>query len=328
MAFADDWDHWARSFPARIARSWRDFLEAIFALAETVVYVPDTVTLNTGSNTAGDVDSVKIMNDSDTYDVDEVTGVPGFDIEFTFSDVVDFTRIWLHVLYNGSTSHVVNVQLYNYDTTSWDTITSFTDQTVMTWIDRLVTDDTDYIDSGAVKLRLYHVTSGNAAHDISVDYVAIAKAGYSASSDLDYDDISTNDSSTDVTGAELEELTDGSETTLHSHPPTQAAVVPHYSAGSGDWNVLCHGTFYVYVNGTVKVTAFDLVRSVQGGAASPTYTFYVRKAGDSFGAGSSDPKDEYVTYTSSDAGANAVEVKVSDGTTTSTETVVQIVVTN
>lgn len=33
----------------------------------------------------------------------------------------------------------------------------------------------------------------------------------------DYTEISTNDSNTDVTGAELEELTDGSETTLHSH---------------------------------------------------------------------------------------------------------------
>jgi len=33
----------------------------------------------------------------------------------------------------------------------------------------------------------------------------------------DYDDISNNDGATDVTGAELEELSDGSETTLHSH---------------------------------------------------------------------------------------------------------------
>lgn len=36
-------------------------------------------------------------------------------------------------------------------------------------------------------------------------------------SDADYTDISANDAATDVTGAELEELTDGSETTLHSH---------------------------------------------------------------------------------------------------------------
>jgi len=40
----------------------------------------------------------------------------------------------------------------------------------------------------------------------------------------DYSDISTNDAATDVTGAELEELTDGSTTTLHYHDLT---IVTH-----------------------------------------------------------------------------------------------------
>ena len=35
MAFADDWDHWARSFPARVARGWRDFLDDLATLAAT-----------------------------------------------------------------------------------------------------------------------------------------------------------------------------------------------------------------------------------------------------------------------------------------------------
>jgi hypothetical protein len=39
-------------------------------------------------------------------------------------------------------------------------------------------------------------------------------------SDADYADISANDAATDVTGAELEELTDGSSTTLHTHADT------------------------------------------------------------------------------------------------------------
>lgn len=38
--------------------------------------------------------------------------------------------------------------------------------------------------------------------------------------DIDYDDISGNDAATDITGAELEELSDGSETTLHDHDVT------------------------------------------------------------------------------------------------------------
>lgn len=40
--------------------------------------------------------------------------------------------------------------------------------------------------------------------------------------DIDYTDVSGNDENTDVTGAELEELTDGSETTLHSHAGAQS----------------------------------------------------------------------------------------------------------
>lgn len=36
---------------------------------------------------------------------------------------------------------------------------------------------------------------------------------------IDYDFVSGNDAATDVSGAELEELTNGSVTTLHSHPP-------------------------------------------------------------------------------------------------------------
>jgi len=42
-------------------------------------------------------------------------------------------------------------------------------------------------------------------------------------SDVDYSFVTANDAATDVTAAELEELTDGSETTLHSHAAGGAA---------------------------------------------------------------------------------------------------------
>jgi hypothetical protein len=110
----------------------------------------------------------------------------------------------------------------------------------------------------------------------------------------------------------------------------EAAVVPHYSPGSGDWNVIAHLTFSCFPNGTVKISAFDLVRSVQGGAASPTYTFYIRKDGAAYGAGHSNPKDEYVTFSSPEVSpeTNLVYVKVSDGTTTSTETEIAVVLSS
>jgi len=177
MSFADDWDHWANSFPPRVARGWRDFLDAIETLVREVVYTPAKVDLATGSLTGGDIDSVQAMNDGDTYDVDEVTGVPGFAMTFTFSGITTFDRIFLYLKYNGSSTHFVYVQLYNYTTTSWDTQLEFSDHSVFELFNIEVYDDTDYIDSGAALVRLYHVTTGNAAHDISIDYVALARAG-------------------------------------------------------------------------------------------------------------------------------------------------------
>ncbi len=49
----------------------------------------------------------------------------------------------------------------------------------------------------------------------------------------DHADISANDAATDVTGAELEELTDASETTLHSHAVTIAGATDYVT---GNYN--------------------------------------------------------------------------------------------
>jgi predicted GH43/DUF377 family glycosyl hydrolase len=71
-------------------------------------------------------------------------------------------------------------------------------------------------------------------------------ASYFMLSTADYDDISANDADTDVTGAELEELTDGSETALHSHAS---------SGGSGSGGNHLHGLARWLSSGG---TTFDL----------------------------------------------------------------------
>ena len=147
-----------------------------------VVYTPDSLTLNTGNYEAGDVDSVKTLSDGNTYDVSEVNGVPGFDIEFDFSAVESFSRIWIHVLYDGSGAHIVNVDMWNYDSVDWDTLTTFTLSGDLQFID-LPVDDTNRLSSGDAIVRLHHITSGNPSHDIFVEYVALAKAGFGSSNE-------------------------------------------------------------------------------------------------------------------------------------------------
>jgi hypothetical protein len=95
--------------------------------------------------------------------------------------------------------------------------------------------------------------------------------------------------------------------------------LPHYSKGSGDFNVIAVYNPIVKVNGTVKVSCKDMILSLQGGVASPSYTFYISKTTGTYGAGNSNPSDEYVTFTVADAGIQNIFIKVSDGTTTTTE---------
>lgn len=150
---------------------------------QEVAYTPDSLTLNTGTNTGGNVASVQTLGDADTYDIDEVNGVPGFDVEFDFSGVESFSRLWVHTHYNGGAGHTVQVRLWNYDTPGWDVITTFTDQAGLEFINFIVSDTNRIDGSGNARLSIYHSSSGSPAHDIQIDYVAIAKAGFGSSDD-------------------------------------------------------------------------------------------------------------------------------------------------
>lgn len=85
------------------------------------------------------------------------------------------------------------------------------------WEDLILRDTRANQPAAGINGRLYFVTdelvwerdNGSSWDDVS--------ALIGLPEDADYSDISANDASTDVTGAELEELTDGSETELHSH---------------------------------------------------------------------------------------------------------------
>lgn len=104
--------------------------------------------------------------------------------------------------------------------------------------------------------------------------------------------------------------------------------LPHYSKGSGSFNAVAYSGLALAANGTAKVSARDILVSLQGGVSSPSYTFYLSKTGDpsGWGSGNSTPSDEYVTYTSGDAGINVLYWKVSDGTTELAQATIAITV--
>lgn len=157
-------------------------LEEVMDKVTPVTYTANSIATPTGTVDLGDVDSTKVINDADTYDVSEVTGSPGWDIRLTYTGITaghEPNKIQLHLSYNGSAGHVVNFELFNYtgtpqfDVIAADAIVEAGGTLIFYSID-ITGEITDYVNgSGEAILRLNHTSNGNINHDVSVDYAVL-----------------------------------------------------------------------------------------------------------------------------------------------------------
>jgi len=146
------------------------------AVLITEFLTPTSINKVTGGTATGTVTDVQTWNDGSFYTVREATGTPGFDIRFTIPNVEHFERISTNLYYSGTlTNHRVELQIYNVDLSTWQTIYQLPIRNYFNLRDiHFPGDVTDYIDgSDNVLLRLYHVTAGNTSHYIYTDYIAI-----------------------------------------------------------------------------------------------------------------------------------------------------------
>ena len=140
----------------------------------TIVYPATTLNVVTSDGVTGDVDSVAVAADADILQVEEKTGVPGFDIQFAFAGVASFNNILLYSKYTGGAGHTVKLQLWNPALGSWMEVDEFTNETTFQLHNIPILNGSSYVDSdGEVELRLYHPAAGNATHYIEIDYVVL-----------------------------------------------------------------------------------------------------------------------------------------------------------
>jgi hypothetical protein len=112
--------------------------------------------------------------------IDEVSGVPGFDFRFTFIGVTSFDRVRGHVWYDANflTAHSVAVQIWNYVQGQWVALTSIQRTNDFIAFDvAKANHPIDPANGGTVIIRFYHAASGNTSHDFYVDYLALIKGG-------------------------------------------------------------------------------------------------------------------------------------------------------
>lgn len=144
-------------------------------------YTANSVTLSVGSSSSAVAD-LQSDNDGNVYHVDEVAGTPGLTLIVDFTSVTGFNWVKILATYDGTATHALDLEVYNWTTASWDIFDAIQTGTSNTGTifgnhDFFIPDDANYIGTGGsagqVRIRFNHPMAGNASHDLDIDVVAL-----------------------------------------------------------------------------------------------------------------------------------------------------------
>jgi hypothetical protein len=163
----------------------------------TAYYNASTVQAIVGT-TAGSIEDIQTYNDI-SYNVSEVNSNPGFDFRVNFTGVSNFNQIILRFNTLNVASESINVQLWDYTTSTWEgyaTLTAVTGYNVKTIG---VYDNSSHASGGIVQMRFFLNSMGANTHKFEFDWVAIAN-GFSTPSGAEIDPLSIHkDGTTQLT---------------------------------------------------------------------------------------------------------------------------------
>ena len=136
---------------------------------------PDSITVNTGGIPVGDVTDIQTLLDGNTYNLPEVAGVPGYDLEICFRRIINIKGFVFRAYYSPNNSaHLVTFDMYNYDTVTWDSFMQVPPANGYNYRYIEIPNGSYYFNNrGDARMRFYHISSGNSAHDLYIDYAAI-----------------------------------------------------------------------------------------------------------------------------------------------------------
>ena len=149
------------------------------SLDKTLKYLTSVATA--GSATVGVESSgtyaSTAADDNTNWEIDEVAATPGITLTMDFTAPVlgqSKTQLIISGYYDGNAGHTVNVDAYDYITTSYDNLGTLPDavaETIYTF-----TLDVDHMDTdGSIKIRINHTSAGNPTHVLHLDHVYIQK---------------------------------------------------------------------------------------------------------------------------------------------------------
>lgn len=147
---------------------------------KSVTYQPTAGVAVTGNVTVGTFADAMVRGGT-VWTIQEVSGVPGYNVQLTFSSVANFNEIRAYMRYQGGGTHLcqIELQVAPWGPTDFVTLTSFNSQNGLTDVVVLVDNAATYIQpDGTVTVRFYHPITGNTGgtHFLYLDMVNLIMA--------------------------------------------------------------------------------------------------------------------------------------------------------
>lgn len=141
---------------------------------ESISYIADSIALTNGVYVSGSLSDIQTFNDGNSYSITDGTHAgPAWIVTVGFVGVVKFNRVVMNINYTTNSGHTIYIQVYNYLTSTWDNVGSYTGLAGYYQFALEVLNSVNYILAGVATVRLYHSNTGNAAHATQIDYIAI-----------------------------------------------------------------------------------------------------------------------------------------------------------
>ncbi len=149
---------------------------ASFAGAQT--YHPTSMNLLIGTNLQGGLSNLTLV-DGICVEFNETLGLPAFGFYFNFTGVpsTNSFNFAMYEYYLGNLGHTIEIDLYNFTSSSWIVYSQYHDETAFTWHNITVTSTNGLFHSGTVMGRLVHVSGGSIFHYERIDYIALTTTG-------------------------------------------------------------------------------------------------------------------------------------------------------
>jgi hypothetical protein len=140
-----------------------------------VSYAPvSPLTVTTGTLSSGTYADLATL-DAASVVITEVSGGTGISATVNFSAVTAIpTQLLLYGNYQGSASHQVSVQIWNYIASAWETLGLMATQASKGFYAYPLFNGSAYVNgSNAAQVRFLHSTTSVAGHTLTLDYVSL-----------------------------------------------------------------------------------------------------------------------------------------------------------